>query len=179
MPHERLPVDFARVTDIDVLAAADSLDDALLDAATLGLSPAETARRLDGAITPARVIVRTRELLAEGDWLTELERERALLRTLEARIVELQRAHDLDSIKVQGTLVSRVLDQLNRRNTTIEDQLGRFNAEVGRFMGGVIFEFAGLLRGALLNEIDPARWAALQAEALQGALLAIEAKQAG
>jgi len=128
---------------------ANDLDAALLDAATLGLSPEETSRRLDGVITPARVITRTRALLAGDDWVSDIEQERLLIRILRERVIELQGAHDLDSIKAQGVIIARLLDQLNRRSAALDSVHVRITAQLGSTLARAVSTFGKLLRSEL------------------------------
>jgi hypothetical protein len=162
---------------IDHLGKGMSIDDALIEGAVLDLSPEEISARLGGVLSPARVMVRTRELLRSNDWLTEAEKERALLRTLQERVQELRRANDLDSIKAQFVIVKELLAQIQKRQLATDDQLATYNTNVGRELGRIVDLTLTYMKGALRNEIEPQRWDDLVQEALIMAQNEIAKKQ--
>src|SRR5690606_18325977 len=122
------------------------------------LSPEDTSREIGGIMSPARVMVRTRELLRSPDFVDEKQKEQALLLGLRNRIYELQKSTDLDSSKVQAALINDLLAQIDKRSKANEHDLNTFNANVGRLLGQVIDRTLSYMRGAFREEIDPAKW---------------------
>ena len=159
------------------LGRGKSIDDALIEGAVLELSAEEISERIGRALSPARVMQKTRELLKAGDWLDENERERALLRVLQKRIVELQSTTDLDAIKVQAAMVKDLLVQLNKRRAALEVDLNTYSTNVGRQLGQVVDLALTYMKGALREEVDPEKWDGLVMEALLVAQREIEKKQ--
>lgn len=172
-------LDSARMAAHQGLAKGQSIDDALLDGAVQNLSPEEVSARLKGALSPARVILRTKELLRDPGYIDEIMRERALLRVLEYRVTELQRSSDNDSIKLQATLVKELLAQLNRRKSATDDQLNTYNANIGRQIGHVVDLTLTYMKGALREQVDAQAWDTLVLEAMAMAWHEIEKKQVG
>ncbi len=155
-----------------------TLDDQLITGAARGLSPEDISREIGGVMSPARVMVRTRELLRAGDWLEEKESEQALLIVLRNRVYELQKAKDLESIKVQASIIKELLTQLDKRQKANEVDLNTFNANVGRVLGQVVDRTLAYMRGAFREEIDVEKWDEALEEALIMAQSEIEKHQA-
>ena len=155
-----------------------SIDDQLIMGAARDMSPEDISRELDGALTPARVMVRTRELLKEPDWLTEKQQEQALLIVLRNRVYELQKAKDLDSIKVQAGIIKDLLTQLDKRSKANEADLSTYNANVGRQLGHVVDLVLTYMRGSMRDDIDLEKWDEALEEALVIAQSEITKKQA-
>lgn len=154
-----------------------SIDDQLIMGAARDMSPEDISREIGGILTPARVMVRTRELLRASDWLTEKESEQALLIVLRNRVFELQKAKDLDSIKVQASIIKDLLAQLEKRSKANEHDLTTYNANVGASLGRVVDLALGYMRGAFREDIDMDKWDAALEEALVVAQNEIEKKQ--
>lgn len=154
-----------------------SIDDQLIMGAARGLSPEDISREIGEVMTPARVMVRTRELLRSGDWLEQKEQEQALLTTLRNRVYELQKRDDLDSIKVQASIIKDLLAQLDKRQKANETDLNTYNANVGRQLGHVVDLALTYVRGSFRDQIEPTRWAEVIQEAMVMAASEIEKKQ--
>jgi hypothetical protein len=154
-----------------------SIDDQLIGGAARGLSAEDMSRELGGIMSPARVMVRTRELLRAGDWLEEKEQEQALLIVLRNRVYELQKSNDLDSIKVQASIIKDLLTQLDKRQKANETDLTTYNANVGRQLGHVVDLVLTYVRGSFRDQIEPDRWIEVIQEAMVMAAAEIEKKQ--
>lgn len=154
-----------------------SIDDQLIMGAARDLSAEEISREIGGILSPARVMVRTRELLKSGDWLDEKEKEQALLLVLRNRVYELQNATDLDSIKVQTVIVKELLTQIDKRAKSNSADLNTYNANVGRQLGHVVDLVLSYMRGAFHAQIDVDAWDERLQEALVIASTEIEKKQ--
>lgn len=154
-----------------------SIDDQLIMGAANGLSPDDISRSIGGILTPARVMVRTRELLKAGDWLEDKEQEQALLIVLRNRVAELQNAKDLDSIKVQTGIIKELLAQIEKRSKSNAADLNTYNANVGRQLGHVVDLVLTYMRGALRESINLDQWDDAIQEALVVAAAEIEKKQ--
>ena len=154
-----------------------SIDDQLIAGAARGLSAEDISREIGGIMSPARVMVRTRELLRAGDWLEEKEQEQALLIVLRNRVYELQKAKDLDSIKVQASIIKDLLAQLDKRAKANEVDLNTYSANVGRQLGHVVDLVLTYMRGAMREEIDLEKWDASIEEAMVLAVAEIQKKQ--
>lgn len=154
-----------------------SIDDQLIMGAARDMSAEEISRDIGGILTPARVMVRTRELLRAGDWLTDKEQEQALLIVLRNRVYELQKASDLDSIKVQAGIIKDLLGQLEKRSQTNITDLTTYNQNVGRQLGHVVDKVLSYMRGAFRDQIDPVKWQESLEEAMVVAANEIESKQ--
>lgn len=159
------------------LGRGKSIDDALIEAGVLGLSAEETSERIGRVLTPMRVMQRTRELAKSGNWLDEAEKEALLLKILQKRVVELQEERELDSIKVQASMVKDLLVQLNKRRAALDTDLNTYSANVGRQLGQVVDLALTYMKGALREEVDPEKWDGLVMEALLVAQREIEKKQ--
>ncbi len=155
-----------------------SLDDQLIMGAARDLSPEDVSREIGGIMSPARVMIRTRELLRSPDFLDEKQKEQALLLVLRNRIYELQNAKDLDSIKVQASLIKDLLTQIDKRSKANEHDLNTFNANVGRWLGHVVDLVLTYMRGAMREDIDLEKWDASIEEALVMATNEIAKRQA-
>lgn len=144
-----------------------SIDDQLIMGAANGLSPEDISRSIGGILTPARVMVRTRELLKAGDWLEDKEQEQALLIVLRNRVAELQNSKDLDSIKVQTSIIKELLAQIEKRSKSNAADLNTYSRNVGAVLGRVVDETLAYMKGAFREEIDHQKWD----EAIKEALL--------
>jgi hypothetical protein len=156
--------------------ASTSLDWGLIDGAILGLPATEIADRLCGVVTPEYVVLRTKQLLAGNDWLTDAERERALLYELERRITQLRIADDLASIKVQSTILRDLLDRLERRQGVLGDQITVYSRAVAKEIVDLITLFAEHLRAAMPPGVDESRWVQLEQAAFVSTRHEIEAR---
>lgn len=155
-----------------------SIDDQLILGAARGLSPEDISREIGGIVTPARVMVRTRELLRADNWLEEKEKEQALLIILRNRVYDLQQSRDNDSIKLQASLIKDLLTQLGQREKANQEDLNTYSMNVGRQLGRVVDLVLTYMRGAMREEIDPAKWDSSIEEALVLAQAEIEKRQA-
>lgn len=165
-------------TELQVtLGKGKSINESLIEGAALGLSAEEISERIGRHLSPARVIQKTKELLRGGDWLDLAEKESALLRLLQERVIELQRAHDLDSIKIQGGLIKDLLIRLDKRRAAVDSDLNTYNENVGRQLGHVVDLTLTYMKGALRDQVDPAKWDELVADALVMAQVEIEKRQ--
>jgi len=162
-----------------VTADPRSLDQGLLDGAILGLPATEIAARLGDVVAPEYVVQRTKQLLAGSDWLTDAERERALLGELERRIIQLRGADDLDSIKVQGTILRDLLDRLERRQLDIGEKILVYNRALGKEFADLVWLFAEQMRAAMPPGVDEPRWDQLTLDAMVSTKRTIEARSGG
>lgn len=125
-------------TDVK-LGRGRSVDDALLEAAVIGLSAEETSERIGGILSPARVRMRTREMLSAGDWLDALEQERAILKLAQKNLAALNKqALSLDSAKVQLSYVREILERLEKRKRAADEDLDRLYQAQARIMSQAI-----------------------------------------
>ena len=159
------------------LGKGQSLDDALLDGAVLGLSPEQISDRIGGVLTPARVAIKLRELLSASNWLEDAERERAVLHLLERKLVELNKFNDLDTAKLVLAYGKELLVNLNKRKAVVEDQLLTYDRNVGQQLGHVVDLALGYMQGALREKVDPETWDRTKQEALALAWREIQSKQ--
>lgn len=155
-----------------------SIDDQLIMGAARDMSPEDISREIGGILSPARVMVRTRELLKAPGWLEMAQREQALLIVLRNRVFELQKARDLDSIKVQAGIIKDLLGQLDKQYSRTEADLTTYSANTGRQLGHVVDLVLTYMRGAMRDEIDLEKWDASIEEALVIAQSEIAKKQA-
>lgn len=167
------------MNEIEVkLGRGKSIDDALLEGAVLGLSAEEISGRIGGALSPARVMVHTREMLRGGNWLDDAERELAILRMLNKNLVELhQMALDTDGAKIQLQYAKELMDRLAKRRGAVESDLNTYNANVGRQLGHVVDLALTYMKGALREKIDPQAWDGLVLDAMAVAQVEIERHQ--
>jgi hypothetical protein len=156
-----------------------SIDDALLEAAVMDLSAEETSARLNGVLSPARVMVRWKELLRSNTWLEAAEREQALLRVLQKNLVDLQNAELMgaEGFKIQLSYIRQLFERLDKRQAATEEQLNTYNENVGRQLGRVVDMTLKYMQGALREVIEPAKWDELVQEALVMAQVEIAKKQ--
>ena len=70
--------------------AKGSVDEQLIAYAVMDLSPEEISGRIGGVLSPARVRLRVNDLLTSGDWLTDAQKERALLSIALRQIGDIQ-----------------------------------------------------------------------------------------
>lgn len=155
-----------------------SVDDQLIELAAAEVSAEEISRRLGGAITPARVHQRVTDLLNAGDWLTDVQKERALIRILHMNLMQMRDTElNVDNAKLQLQYANVLLANLEKRQTATAGQLETYNSNVGRTLGQVVLHALGYIKGALSAEIDPARWDAIVEEAMIDARKQIQAKQ--
>lgn len=155
-----------------------SIDDQLIMGAARDMSPEDISREIGGILTPARVMVRTRELLKAPDWLTRAQNEQALLLVLRNRVYELQREKGLDAIKVQAGIIKDLLGQLDKQYARNEADLTSYSQNVGRQLGHVVDLVLTYMRGAMRDEIDLQKWDESIEEALVIAQSEIAKKQA-
>lgn len=165
------------MSDVSRYGRELSIDDQLIQGAARGLSAEDISRDIGGILTPARVMVRTRELLKAGDWLEDKEQEQALLIVLRNRVHDLRNATDLDSIKVQANIIKELLAQLDKRAKSNTADLNTYNANVGRHLGHVVDLVLSYMRGAFHKQIDVEQWDERIQEALVIAANEIEKKQ--
>lgn len=160
------------------MARGKSVDDQLIELAAMEISAEEISRRLGGAITPARVRQRVSDLLTAGDWLTDVQKERALIRILHMNLMAM-RGEELnaDNAKLQLQYANVLLDRLDKRQAVTSQQLETYNANVGRTLGEVVIHALAYMKGALSAEIDAQRWDLLVEDAMLSARQAIAAKQ--
>lgn len=160
------------------LGRGKSIDDALLEGAVLGLSAEEISQRINGVLSPARVMVKTREMLRGGDWLEDAERELAILRMLNKNLVELhQMALDTDGAKIQLAYAKELMDRLAKRRSAVESDLMTYNANVGAVLGHAAFLIATHIRGALRDKIEPEEFDNLVLDSVAVAQVEIERHQ--
>lgn len=165
------------MSDVSRFGRELSIDDQLIMGAARDLSAEEMSREIGGILSPARVMVRTRELLRSGNWLEEKEKEQALLLVLRNRVYELQTAKDLDSIKVQASIIKELLGQLDKRSKSNEHDLTTYSRNVGAVLGRVVDETLAYMKGAFRDQIDHQKWDEAIKEALLMASMRIEEKQ--
>lgn len=165
------------MADVSRFGRELSIDDQLIMGAARDLSAEEMSREIGGILSPARVMVRTRELLRSGNWLEEKEKEQALLLVLRNRVYELQTAKDLDSIKVQASIIKELLGQLDKRSKSNEHDLTTYSRNVGAALGRVVDETLAYMKGAFRDQIDHQKWDEAIKEALLMASIRIEEKQ--
>lgn len=163
------------------LRGGQSIDDALLQAAVLGLSAEETSTRIGGVLSPARVMIRTREMLAGGNWLEDAERERAILRLLEKNLIDLNNQYlDMDNAKVQLAYAKELFDRLDKRKAATETDLNTYDENVGRQMGHVVDVVFAYVGGRVIGRtepITPEEWRELLEEGMEMARYEIGTKQ--
>lgn len=163
------------------LRGGQSIDDALLQAAVLGLSAEETSTRIGGILSPARVMIRTREMLAGGNWLEDAERERAILRLLEKNLIELNNTFlDMDNAKVQLAYAKELFGRLDKRMAATETDLTTYDENVGRQMGHVVDIVLAYVGGRVVGRteaITPDEWRGLIEEGMEMARYEIGTKQ--
>jgi hypothetical protein len=162
-----------------LLGKGKSIDDALLEAAVMDLSAEETSARLRGALSPARVMLRWKELLRSNTWLEAAEREQALLRVLQSNLVDLQSAEGLgaDGYKIQLSIIRELFARLDKRQAATQEELNTYNQNVGAVLGRVVDMSLSYMKGALRDQVDPEKWDELTQEALVIAWNEIEKKQ--
>lgn len=144
-----------------------SIDDQLIALANLDLSAEEISSRLQGVLSPARVMIRTKEILSGGNWLTDLEKERALIRILQTNLAELRSNYlDLDNAKVQLQYVKAILEQIDKRKKVLDETYNLIEVNQGRLMGRVYDMALSYIRGAFRQEVDAAKWDEVKQAAL-------------
>jgi len=159
------------------LNRAKSVDDQLLELAAMEFSPEEISRRMGGIINPAQVRLKVDELTKNGNWLTAVQQEHALLSMLRTNLMEMRsETFDLDNIKLQHTYVETLLKRADRRQEITASQLETYDANVGAQLGAVVDAALSYMKGALREEVDAAKWDALVAEALEDAWVKINSK---
>jgi hypothetical protein len=160
------------------MARGKSVDDQLIELAAMEISAEEISRRLGGAITPPRVRQRVSDLLTAGDWLTDVQKERALIRILHMNLMAMRGDElNVDNAKLQLQYANVLLDRLDKRQAVTSEQLETYNSNVGRTLGEVVIHALAYMKGALSGEIDSQRWDILVEEAMLSARQAIAAKQ--
>lgn len=162
-----------------MLGRGTSIDDKLLRYAVEGLSPEQISYKLDEVISPARVMIRTRELLKSTDWLTDAEQERALLRNLRRNLVELQdqALKGTDERKLILQFTKEIFARLDKRTASLEADLNTYSQNVGHQLGKVVDESLAYIRGALRDVVPAEKWDELVEEALHIAWARISEKQ--
>lgn len=149
---------------------ASSVDDKILRLAVEGLSPEEISRKLDGLVSPARVVLRTEDILKRGDWLSDAQQERALLRVMQKNLSDLQSdlnvVSDPNLYKISLEYIKELQKRFDKRSNEIDVQVDRYNRNVGVIMGRVVDKALSYMKGALRREVDPDRWDELVEEAL-------------
>lgn len=160
------------------MARGKSVDDQLIELAAMEISAEEISRRLGGAITPPRVRQRVSDLLTAGDWLTDVQKERALIRILHMNLMAMRGDElNVDNAKLQLQYANVLLDRLDKRQAVTSEQLETYNSNVGRTLGEVVIHALAYMKGALSGEIDSQRWDILVEEDMLSARQAIAAKQ--
>lgn len=154
-----------------------SIDDQLIMGAARDMSPEDISREIGGILTPARVMVRTRELLKSPGWLERAQREQALLIVLRNRVYELQKSSELDSIKLQASIIKDLLGQLDKQYSRTENDLSTYNSNVGATIGRVLDIAMSYMKGSLREKIDPKEWDDRLEEAVEMARVEIEKHQ--
>lgn len=160
------------------LGRGKSIDDSLLEGAVMGLSAEEISERIAGALTPARVMVRLRQMFTGGTRLDDAERELAILRLLEKNLVDLNRMMlDKDIATVQLQYAKELMNRLAARRKLAEEDINSHNAAIGRELGHVVDLVLVFMKGALREKVDPQKWDELVLDAMAMAQLEIEKHQ--
>lgn len=144
----------------------------------MGLSAEEMSERIGGALTPARVLVRLRQMFTGGTRLEDAERELAILRLLERTLINLTKMDlDKDVATVMLRYSKELLDRLGARRKLAEEDIQSHSAAVGRELGHVVDLVLVFMKGALREQVDPAKWDELVLDAMAMAQLEIEKHQ--
>ncbi|GAA4481784.1 hypothetical protein [Microbacterium panaciterrae] len=160
--------------------AKGSVEEQIIVYAAMKLSPEDISERIGGALTPARVRLRVKELLQEGDWLEDAEAEKALLTIALRQIGDIQQiagSKDLEAAKVLLTYLKDVLDRLEKRQSKLTTNLNTYNQNVGRQLGHVVDLALTYMKGALRESVDAEKWDELVLEAMTLAWTEIERHQ--
>jgi len=160
--------------------AKGSVDEQLIAYAVMDLSPEEISGRIGGVLSPARVRLRVNDLLTSGDWLTDAQKERALLSIALRQIGDIQQvagSGDLEASKVLLVYLKDVLDRLEKRQVRITADLNTYNASVGQQLGHVVDLALTYMKGALRESVDAEKWDELVLDAIAVAAHEIEKKQ--
>ncbi len=161
------------------LGPGQSIDQALLNAVILELHPAETSRRIGGILSEGRVVARTQQLLTGGNWLTDVEKERAIVLLLEQKLVHMSNhvTVDGDSAKLMLAYAKELFARIDKRKAITDDLLTTYDQNVGQQLGHVVDLALTYMRGALREEVDRDKWDTLVLEAMTMAQLEIQKKQ--
>ena len=159
-------------------------EESLVELASQGLSRQAIAERVK-IYDAEQVDRKIKEALAAPDWLTEAQQERAMLRMVQINLAALRdMATGLgdvdayhDNAKIQLAYIDRIFARFDKRRQVVEDDLEKWNANVGREIGAIVDEALAYMKGALRNEISGDDWETLKADAMRHAWARIEAKQ--
>lgn len=145
---------------------ANWVDDTILRFAD-SMSPVEISQKLGGIVSPEAVASYTQRLLEQRDWLTENQEARIIELKLKRILSQLEEQFtSLDNAKVQTMLLREIGNRLDKRIATRNDDLNTYNQNVGRALAEAVDVYFAYIKGALRDEIDPARWEELSAEAM-------------
>lgn len=162
----------------DVQRVGD-LDRRILEYAAIGHSPDEISRMLGHVLSPAKVAIRTHQLLESPDnWLSIPEQINLNLRMLRETLSELRSRYlDLDNAKVQLTYMKEISAQLEKIQSSNRQDLDTYNQMVGRAMVAAYDIALAHIGGVLRDRIEPEEWSALKREALEVAQAEVARRQ--
>ena len=153
--------------------ATNPIDDHILRLAGV-YSPNEISAQLKGVVSPGKVASRVQTLLKARNWLT-VTQERLLitwrLKDLLRQIEE--RGLTDDNAKLRISLYKELAVQLEKTDKATTADLTTYHRNQGIIMGQVVDQALAYMKGALRDEVEPAKWDALLQEAMYSAQLEI------
>lgn len=130
-------------------------------------SPEEIADRLGGVIEPSRVAALGQQLLKSKKWLTAIQEEDLVLLKMRGILTKLEGQYlDLDSAKVQLSLLKEIGVRLDKRRAATQVDLETYDMNVAREMTRAYGIALSYMKGALRGEIDEALWDEVAKDAL-------------
>lgn len=145
---------------------ADELATSDLDVQILKLAdhstPEQIAATLGGVLTPARVRLRLSEMLESNNWPSDAQREQLTLwkmNRLLSRIENMIGADfDLNNLKLQLATLKEIGNRLDKRRAATEVDLNTYHRNVAMEMVRVYDIALAYIKGALREQVDPAKW---------------------
>lgn len=134
------------------------------------LSPAQISVKLEGALTPEQVMVRTGQLLNADDWLTAAQQDQLVTLKMRQLVVELEsQPRTTRNAEVLIRALEAVGGRLDKRAAATERDLSTLYAFQGAVMLDAIQKALEHMRDALAKtgKIDAAEWDAHLTAALR------------
>ena len=122
-------------------------------------SPDEISQRLGGVITPERVAARGKQLLADANWLTQVEQEELIIRRMRKIVSDMEGSYqDLDTQKAQIQALGEIAKRLDKRRDATQVDLEALYGNQAQIMLRAVDLATGYLRGAFREQIDQQAW---------------------
>jgi hypothetical protein len=162
--------------------ADGTLNTTILKHAASGLSPEEISARIGHVLSPAKVALHVKKLIASSDdYLSIPEQIRLNLQAMRATLGTLQAQYlDKDNAKIRLAYFQAVAKELDRLQKTNDQDYEMYTASVGRAMAAAYDLAMTHAGGRVIGRTEPItleEWSAIKRESLEIAAAEVAKRQ--